>query len=114
MGKVAKNLHEPQRTTRLKSSDQVRVICGRERGKTGRVLRIDRARGRVYIEGINMVKKTVRPKGQNQKGGISDVEAPMDISNVMINCKQCGPTRIGYRVEDGSKQRICKKCGEQL
>ena len=99
---------------RLKKNDQVRVIAGKDRGKAGRVLRIDRDRSRVVIEGINMVKKAMRPKGQTQKGGISSIEASLSIANVMILCKKCGPTRIGYRLENEQKLRVCKKCGEPL
>jgi large subunit ribosomal protein L24 len=99
---------------KIKKNDQVMITTGKDRGKSGRVLRIDRAAGRVVIEGLNMVKKAVRPKGQNQKGGISTVEAPLAISNVQIICKGCGPTRVGYRIEGDHKVRVCRKCGEGL
>ena len=98
---------------RLRKNDQVQVMFGKDRGKTGRLLRIDRDKGRVLVEGLNMVKKTMRPKGQ-QKGGINSVEAPLAISNVQIMCKKCGPTRIGYRVAGDQKTRICRKCGGEL
>jgi large subunit ribosomal protein L24 len=61
-----------------------------------------------------MVKKAVKPRRQNDKGGIIDLEAALDISNVMIVCKKCGPTRIGFSGEKRNKQRICRKCGEAL
>jgi len=99
---------------KLKRNDQVMVTAGKDRGKTGRVLRIDRDEGRVVVEGLNMVKKAMRPKGQNQKGGISTVEAPLSLSNVQIVCKSCGPTRIGYRMDADRKVRFCRKCGEVL
>ena len=99
---------------KIKKNDQVQIMTGKDRGKSGRVLRVDRDRGRVVIEGLNMVKKTMRPKGQNQKGGISSVEAALAISNVQILCKKCGPTRIGLRAEKGVKVRFCKKCGGDL
>lgn len=99
---------------RLKKEDNVQVIAGKEKGKSGRVLRIDTEKGRVIIQGINMVKKAKRPKGQNEKGGIVDIEAPVAISNVMILCKKCGPTRIGYAFDGDAKVRKCKKCGETL
>jgi large subunit ribosomal protein L24 len=99
---------------KIKRNDNVMVTAGKDRGKTGRVLRIDRDKARVVIEGLNMVKKAVRPKGQNQKGGISTVEAPLSLSNVQVVCKSCGPTRIGQRVEDDRKVRFCRKCGEVL
>ena len=98
---------------KLRKNDQVQIMFGKDRGKTGRLLRIDRDKGRVLVEGLNMVKKTMRPKGQ-QKGGINTVEAPLAISNVQILCKKCGPTRIGYRVTESDKVRVCRKCGGEL
>ena len=105
--------HTPA-NTKLRRDDDVQVTAGREKGKRGRLLRIDREKGRVVIEGLNMVKKAVRPKSQNQKGGITEVEGSIALSNVQIVCKSCGPTRIGYQVRDGEKIRVCRKCGEQL
>ena len=99
---------------KIRKNDHVQIMAGKDRGKSGRVLRVDRDRGRVVVEGLNMVKKAIRPKGQNQKGGISAVEAALAISNVQIVCKKCGPTRLGQRTEKGEKVRFCKKCGEQL
>jgi large subunit ribosomal protein L24 len=99
---------------KIKKNDQVQIMTGKDRGKSGRVLRVDRDRGRVVVEGLNMVKKAIRPRGQNQKGGITSLEAPLAISNVQILCKKCGPTRIGLRMERDQKVRFCKKCGEQL
>ena len=99
---------------KIKKNDQVQIMTGKDRGKSGRVLRVDRDRGRVVVEGLNMVKKAIRPRGQNQKGGITSLEAPLAISNIQILCKKCGPTRIGLRTEKDQKVRFCKKCGEQL
>ncbi|MFP4562400.1 MAG: 50S ribosomal protein L24 [Spirochaetia bacterium] len=100
--------------TKLRRDDQIQVVQGREKGKTGRVLRVDRTKGKVIVQGINMVKKAVKPKRQDEKGGIIDIEAPIDISNVQVMCKKCGPSRIGIREEKGKKERICKKCGDTL
>ena len=99
---------------KLKKNDQVQVITGRESGKNGRVLKVDKDKGRIIIEGVNLVKKAMKPKKQGDKGGIIDIEAPLHISDVQILCKKCGKTRIGYSVENGEKTRICKKCGEAL
>jgi len=99
---------------RIRKNDQVQIMAGKDRGKSGRVLRIDHSKGRVVVEGLNMVRKATRAKGQNQKGGISSVEAALDLSNVMVLCKKCGPTRTGYRMEKEQKVRFCRKCGEQL
>jgi len=100
--------------TRLKKGDQVRVITGRDKGKQGRVLRVDHAKARLIIEGLNMVKKTQRPKSRNDKGGIIEIEAPITASNLMIVCRKCGPTRIAVRLSGDRKNRVCRKCGEIL
>lgn len=100
--------------TKLRRDDTVQVVSGKDRGKSGKVLKIDKTNGRIIVQGLNMARKAVRPRKQNDKGGIIDVEAALDISNVMIVCKKCGPTRIGISVENGSKKRVCRKCGETL
>ncbi len=99
---------------KLKKEDSVRVIAGKERGKTGRILRVDHAKGRVFLHGINMVKKAVKKRKQNDRGGIIDIEGSIAVSDVMIICAKCGPTRIGYKFDGDAKVRICKKCGEPL
>jgi large subunit ribosomal protein L24 len=107
----------------IKKDDQVRVMNGKSRGHTGRVIRVLPRDGRVMVEGAAMAKKHTRTQGkrstsgsQLQQGGIIDTELFIDISNVQIVCKSCGqPTRVGYRIEpDGTKVRICRKCGEDL
>jgi len=99
---------------KIKKGDQVKIIAGKDSGKTGRVLKIQRVTGRAIIEGLNMVKKTVKPKAQGEKGNIIEIEAAIDLSNVQVLCKKCGPTRIGVKIDGDSKVRICKKCGEAL
>lgn len=99
---------------KLKKEDTVQIIAGKDKGKSGKILRIDRNKGRVYVQGLNMVKKSVKPRNQQDKGGIIDIEAGLDVSNVMIVCKKCGPSRIGITVEGDTKKRVCRKCGEVL
>ncbi len=99
---------------KLKKEDTVKIIAGKDKGKTGKVLKVNREKGRVIVQGLNMVKKSMKPKSQNDKGGIIDIEAAFDASNVMIVCKKCGPTRIGIKVDGEEKTRICRKCGERL
>jgi large subunit ribosomal protein L24 len=99
---------------KLKKDDTVKIIAGKDKGKTGKVLKVNREKGRVIVQGLNMVKKSMKPKSQNDKGGIIDIEAALDASNVMIVCKKCGPTRIGIKVDGEEKTRICRKCGERL
>ncbi len=102
------------KTFRVKKNDEVKVIAGKEKGKTGRVIRVDHEKERVIVEGVNLRKKAVRKRRQNEQGGIIEVEAPIHISNVMVLCKKCGPVRVGYRFENEKKVRFCKKCGEVL
>jgi large subunit ribosomal protein L24 len=100
----------------IKKNDKVVVLTGKEQGKIGTVLRVDSEKGRAVVEKINMVKRHTRPGGKQAQGGIVEKEASLQISNLMIICSKCAePTRIGKRIlEDGSKVRVCKKCGELL
>jgi large subunit ribosomal protein L24 len=104
---------------RLKKDDQVKVIAGRDRGKTGRVLSVDRILGKVLVEGVSMIKRHTRPNPSKQiKGGIAEKESPVAISNVMILTSGGVPSRIGYRVEGSGtsarRVRVAKKSGETL
>ena len=100
--------------TNLKKNDTVVVIAGKDKGKSGRVLRIDSEKGRVLVEGVNMVKKAQRQRSQNETGGIIEKEASIAISNVMYAGKDGKPTRLGYRVEGGEKVRYSKKTGDTV
>jgi len=99
---------------KLKKEDTVEVIAGKDKGKRGRILRILRDKDRILVEGVNIVKKTKKRRKQQDRSGIIEVEAALHSSNLMIVCKKCGPTRIGYKIEEGKKIRVCKKCGEAL
>ena len=105
--------------TRLKKDDTVKVIAGRDKGKTGRVLHVDREAGKVLVEGVSMVKRHTRPNPSRQiKGGIAERESPIAISNLMILTSGGVATRIGYRMETtgtaARRVRIAKKGGEIL
>lgn len=99
---------------RLKRDDTVEVITGKDKKKRGSVIKTIPAQNAVLVRGLNMVSKAIRRKTQQDKGGIMQVEAPIDVSNVMIVCKKCGKTRIAYELKNGKKLRICRKCGEAL
>jgi large subunit ribosomal protein L24 len=104
---------------KLKKEDTVQIIAGKDKGKRGRILKILRDKDRVVVEGANIVKKTKKRRNQQDRGGIVEVEAAIHSSNLMIVCKKCGPTRIGYKIESnqgsgGTKTRVCRKCGEAL
>lgn len=90
----------------------VKIIAGKEKGKTAKVLRVFPAKGRVVVEGLNVIKRHTRPSQINPEGGIVEKEAPMSMSNVMLVCGSCNEAaRTGVRkLEDGSKARYCKKC----
>jgi len=106
----------------IKKDDTVMVMSGKDRGKEGRVVRVSPREGRVMVDGVALAKKHMRATGkrstggqQLQQGGIIDAEMFIDISNVQIVCRSCGrPTRVGHRVEDGVKVRICRKCEAEL
>ena len=100
----------------IKKNDKVIILSGKEQGKIGNVLKIDAERERVIVEKINVVKRHSKPSASNAQGGIIEKEAPIHISNLMIICNKCAePTRIGKRIlDDGSKVRVCKKCGEAI
>ncbi len=99
---------------KLKKNDNVLVIAGKDKGKKGKILKLFSKKEKAIVEGVNMVKKHMRPTRDNPKGGIVSIPAPINISNLMLVCQKCGKsTRIGVKIlTDGSKQRICKKCQE--
>jgi large subunit ribosomal protein L24 len=99
---------------KLRKDDEVEVVAGKNKGKRGKVLSVDRDKGRLVVEGVNMVKKAKRRKTKQERGGIVEFEAPIHISNVNIVCKKCGKTKIAYKIEGEKKTRVCRKCGEVL
>jgi len=100
---------------RIRRNDTVQVLAGSDRGKQGRVLRVFPDEGRVLVEHVRVVKKTVSSKtGKRTKGGIAEHESPIDISNVALVCPNCGPARIAYKEDGDTRVRICKECGQTL
>ena len=99
---------------KIRKNDEVVVILGRDRGKKGKVLHAIPKQNTLIVEGVNMIKRHMKPTGQMRQAGIIEKEAPIHISDVMLFCKKCGkPARVGFKVlDDGSKVRICKKCRE--
>lgn len=100
----------------IKKDDKVKIIAGKDNGKVGKVLRVDRKKERILVENANIVKRHSRPTAQNRQGGIIESEAPIHISNVMLLCNKCvKPARIKMqRLDDGKKVRVCRKCNEQI
>jgi len=100
----------------VKKNDLVMVIGGKEKGKSGRILRVFPRKNRVLVEKINFIKRHTRPSGQQRQGGIVEREAPIHVSNVMVVCERCNrPIRVGIKIlDDGKRTRVCRKCGEVL
>jgi large subunit ribosomal protein L24 len=99
---------------KIKKDDTVKILKGKDRGKTGKVLTVYPKTGKVLVQGLNFVKKHARRTSQDQQGGIIQKESPIDISNLMAVCQKCGKaSRLGFtKLSDGTKVRICKKCKE--
>lgn len=100
----------------IRKNDTVMVIAGRERGKTGKVIRILSDDGRAIVERLNMVKRHTKARGPQSPYGIVEKEAPIHVSNLMIMCDKCNaPVRMGkLQLEDGRSVRICRRCREQI
>ena len=99
---------------KIHKDDTVQVIAGKDKGKRGTIVRVVTKKDAVIVSGINIVKKAMRKRSQQDQGGIVEVEAPLHISNVALVCKKCGPTRVGYKIDGDKKIRVCRKCGEAL
>jgi large subunit ribosomal protein L24 len=103
---------------RIRSDDQVVVISGKDRGKRGKVLRVDPAKSKVYVEGLNIIKRHQRPQqtaGGQTAGGVIEREGPIHVSNVMmIDPKDDKPTRVGIEIVDGKRLRVAKRSGQRL
>ena len=100
----------------VKSGDTVVVLSGKDKGKQGKVLQVSPKEGKVIVEGLNIATKHVKPRRQGEQGGIVEAEAAMYACKVQLVCPKCGKaTRIGHKIlEDGSKVRVCKSCGEEI
>jgi|ERR1019366_2117912 large subunit ribosomal protein L24 len=116
---VKKDRRPPVRI-QLKKNDQVKVIAGRDKGKTGRVLDVNKDKGNLLVEHVNMIRKHTRKNPAKQiAGGIAEKEGPIAVSNVMILCPKCGPVRIAHHMTTAPggktvRQRVCRKCGQTL
>jgi large subunit ribosomal protein L24 len=100
---------------KIHKGDRVQVLAGKDRGKTGEVIRALPGEGKVIVAGVNIAKRHTRPTRATTQGGIIDKDMPMHVASVALICATCGPTRAGYRfAADGTKVRICRKCGGDL
>ena len=100
---------------KIKKNDTVKVMTGKDKGKTGKVTQLFGTLNKVVVEKLNKRFKNLRARKQGEKGQRIEFDAPMDISNVMLVCKKCGKTtRIAYKVSGDKKYRVCKRCKETL
>jgi len=105
----------PKINVKIKKEDNVKVIAGKDKGKTGRVLEVDRVKGRIVVEGVGMVKRHTKPNPQRQiQGGIAESERSIHISNVMLTTASGQVTRVGTRVDGTSRVRVARKTGEVI
>ncbi len=100
---------------KIRKNDQVLIIAGKDKGKKGKVLEVFTSAQKLMVENINLAKKHRRPRKQNEKGQIVQVPRPLHISNVKLICPKCGEaSRVGYKLTEAGKFRICKKCGQEI
>lgn len=100
---------------RIKKGDQVQIIAGKDKGKSGKVTKTIPHAGKIVVDGLNMVKKHVRARREGEKGQRVEIAAPLDASNAMLVCPQCGkPSRVAYKITAKDKTRVCKKCGKEI
>lgn len=99
---------------KIKKDDTVKILTGKDGGKSGKVLRVFTKESKVLVEGLNMVKRHIK-KMRNMESGIMEINKPVDISNVALICPACKKTtRVGYKIEGDKKVRMCKKCQEAV
>jgi len=100
----------------IKKDDKVKVVAGKDKGKVGKVLKVNRKKSRLLVENINVVKRHTKPNAKNRQGGILESEAPIHWSNVMLMCNKCiEPVRSKNKtLDDGKMVRVCRKCGEVI
>ena len=103
-------------TLKIRKGDEVMVLAGKDRGKRGRVQEVNPGKGMVVVAGVNIAKRHTKPNpSKNNKGGIIDEPRPLALGTVMVICPHCGkPTRVARRIEEDTKERICKQCGEAI
>lgn len=100
--------------SKIKTGDTVQILLGKDRGKSGKVLKVLTKENKIFVEDLNLYKRHVKKTNQHE-GGIIDLPKPLDISNVALLCPECKkPTRVGIKIEANKKIRICKKCQEEI
>ena len=100
--------------SKIRKNDTVQVLAGKDKGKRGSVVSVNLKKETVIVSGVNIVKKAMKKRSEQDQGGIAEIEAPLNISNIAIVCKKCGPVKIGYKIDGDKKVRVCRKCGDIL
>jgi len=100
---------------KLKKDDTVLIISGKDKGKKGKIIKSFPKEGKILVEGVNLKRKNQKPKKQGEKGQILEIAKPFTTSNAMLICSKCGKsTRVGHKIAEGKKYRICKKCNQEI
>jgi large subunit ribosomal protein L24 len=100
---------------KIKKGDTVKMLYGKDRGRQGSIVAVDTKEKKVVVEGLNIYKKHIKGDGRTRISEIINISSPVPISKVMLVCPECGkPTRVGYKIEDDKKERVCKKCGKVI
>jgi len=100
---------------KIKTGDKVEIILGKDRGKSGKVIQVFKKENKIVVEGLNKIKKHMRPSQKGEKGQIIELSGPINLSNILLLCPKCEKkTRIGLKLDGGKKSRICKKCKEVI
>lgn len=100
---------------KFRKGDEIIVTRGKDLGKKGKIEKVFPKEGKVLAGGINLYKRHLKPRGQGKPGGIVDITKPISASNIALVCPRCGKkTRVGYKLVEEAKRRICRKCKEEL
>ncbi|OGZ35335.1 MAG: 50S ribosomal protein L24 [Candidatus Portnoybacteria bacterium RIFCSPLOWO2_01_FULL_43_11] len=100
---------------KIKKNDTILVITGKDRGRKAKVSEVFPKQGKITVEGVNVIKKHRRPKREGEKGQVVEIPKPIDVSNVKLVCPKCKQAgRIGYKLIEGNKYRMCRKCGQEI
>ncbi len=98
---------------KIKTNDKVKVMSGKDSGKTGKVIQVFPKEEKLVVEGVNLIKKNMKPRKQGEKGQVMELAGPLHISKVALVCPKCSlETRVGYKIEGKDKKRVCRKCKE--
>ena len=99
---------------KIKKGDTVLIISGKDKNRRGKILRVFPKKNKILVEGMNLKKKHQKPKRSGEKGQVISISAPFDLSNTKLICSKCGKAvRVGYKITERKKYRICKKCGQE-